>query len=375
LSRLLAARLGSPLAARLAAIQSARLAAFLAAALLVGACGGAASPSPSPSPMPSASSAPATPRPAPIEGTLTVYSGRSESLVGPLIERFEAATGVDVEVKYGDTAELASTILEEGTASPADVYVAQDAGALGAVASEGRLAMLPSHVLDRVDARFRSPDGEWVGISGRARVAAFDSRAVADPDLPDSILDFTDPSWKGRLGWAPTNGSFQAFVTALRIVEGDDTARAWLEGIKANEPKAYEGNDAIIAALAAGEIEVGFVNHYYALRQAAEQGPRFPVENHFFTGGDPGGLVNVAGAGVLTTSANPTAALALIEFLLSDDAQAYFADETYEYPLVAGVEADDRLEPLDEIESPDIDLSDLADLRGTLDLLSEVGIL
>jgi iron(III) transport system substrate-binding protein len=355
--------------------RAARLAAALAVAAFAAGCGGASSPSPSPSSVASSSAAPATAEPAPIEGTLTVYSGRSESLVGPLVERFEAATGVDVEVKYGDTAELAATILEEGDASPADVYFSQDAGALGALAAEGRLAALPSSVLDRVDARFRSPDGEWVGVSGRARVAAFDTRAVADPDLPESILAFTDPAWKGKLGWAPTNGSFQAFVTALRVADGDGAARAWLEGVRANEPKVYEGNDAIIAALAAGEIEVGFVNHYYALRQAAEQGPNFPVANHFFTGGDPGALVNVAGAGVLTTSANPTAALALVEFLVGDDAQEYFATETYEYPLVAGVEADDRLVPLDEIESPDIDLSDLADLQGTLDLLTEVGIL
>lgn len=359
----------------MARFRTVRPVAIIATAILVAGCAGGSSPSPSPSPVSMPSTEPATPAPAPIEGTLTAYSGRSESLVGPLVDQFAAATGVDVQVKYGDTAELAATILEEGTASPADVFFAQDAGALGAIAAEDRLAALPSTVLDRVDRRFRSHDGTWVGVSGRARVAAFDTRAVADPDLPDSILDFTDPAWKGRLGWAPTNGSFQAFVTALRVIDGDDAARAWLVGILANEPKVYEGNDAIISALAAGEIEVGFVNHYYALRQAAEQGPRFPVENHFFTGGDPGALVNVAGTGVLTTSANPTAALAFIEFMLADEAQSYFATQTFEYPLVAGIEADERLVPLAELESPDIDLSNLSDLQGTLELLSEVGIL
>jgi len=352
-------------------------AALSALAVIVAACGGSASPTPSPSPSPasSASVAPASPPAAPLDGSLTVYSGRTETLVGPVIERFEAASGVDVQVKYGDTAELAATILEEGSASPADVYIAQDAGALGAVASEGILAGLPSNVLDRVDARFRSPAGTWVGVSGRARVAAYDARAIADGALPASITGFTDPAWKGRLGWAPTNGSFQAFVTALRVLDGEDAARAWLEGIVANEPKVYEGNNPVVAAIAAGEIEVGFVNHYYALQQAAEQGPRFPVENHFFAGGDPGALVNVAGAGILTTSANPAAALAFLEFLLNDETQAYFAHETFEYPLVPAIEIDDRLVPLAELEPPDIDLSDLADLQGTLRLLSEVGIL
>ena len=352
-------------------------AALSALAVIVAACGGSASPTPSPSPSPasSASVAPASPPAAPLDGSLTVYSGRTETLVGPVIERFEAASGVDVQVKYGDTAELAATILEEGSASPADVYIAQDAGALGAVASEGILAGLPSNVLDRVDARFRSPAGTWVGVSGRARVAAYDARAIADGALPASITGFTDPAWKGRLGWAPTNGSFQAFVTALRVLDGEDAARAWLEGIVANEPKVYEGNNPVVAAIAAGEIEVGFVNHYYALQQAAEQGPRFPVENHFFAGGDPGALVNVAGAGILTTSANPATALAFLEFLLNDETQAYFAHETFEYPLVPAIEIDDRLVPLAELEPPDIDLSDLADLQGTLRLLSEVGIL
>jgi iron(III) transport system substrate-binding protein len=351
--------------------------AALALAVALAACGSAAGPSASPSPSAEATpvASPASPTATPLDGVLVVYSGRSESLVGPVIERFETATGVDVRVKYGDTAELAATILEEGDASPADVYFAQDAGALGAVAAEGRLAGLPSSVLDRVDARFRSPEGTWVGVSGRVRVAAYDTRAIGDGVLPASITAVPDPAWKGRLGWAPTNGSFQAFVTAFRVLEGDDAARAWLEGIVANEPKVYEGNNPVVAAIAAGEIEVGFVNHYYALQQAAEAGPAFPVANHFFAAGDPGALVNVAGAGVLTTSANPTAALAFLEFLLADETQAYFAGETFEYPLVSGVEIDERLVPLDELEPPDIDLSDLSDLEGTLRLLSEVGIL
>jgi iron(III) transport system substrate-binding protein len=365
---------GSPVARPAAALVSAVRAAVVIAVLA--GCAPTGSPSPTVTePGGSPSAAPSTSATAGDTGTLTIYSGRSETLVGSIIERFEAETGVDVAVKYGDTAELAATILEEADASPADVFFAQDAGALGAIAVAGRFAVLPTAVLDRVATRFRSPDGEWVGVSGRARVAAYDSRAIGDSALPASILAFTDPAWKGRLAWAPTNGSFQAFVTALRAVEGEDGARAWLEGILANEPKAYESNDAIIAALAAGEVEVGFVNHYYALRQAAEQGPRFPVDNHFFAGGDPGALVNVAGAGVLSTSANPTAALAFLEFLLADEAQAYFADETFEYPLVAGIEIDERLVPLDELEPPDIDLSSLSDLQGTLELLSEVGIL
>lgn len=316
--------------------------------------------------MPSASS---------LSGTLIIYSGRSESLVGPLVERFRSETALDVQVRYAGTSELAATILEEGDASPADVFFAQDGGALGALAAEGRLAELPGSTLDRVDGRFRSPDGVWVGVSGRARVVAYDTRVLSEDDLPASILDYTDPTWKGRIGWAPTNGSFQAFITAFRVLRGDDAARAWLEGIQANEPKVFESNNAVLAAIAAGEVQVGFINHYYLMGQLAEQGEDFPVRNQFLPNGDVGALVNVAGAGILATSRNPAAAQAFVDYLLAEASQQYFADETYEYPLVTGIAADPRLVPLADIAAPDVDLSALADLEGTLRLIQEAGVL
>jgi iron(III) transport system substrate-binding protein len=307
--------------------------------------------------------------------SITVYSGRAEELVGPLIERFETETKIDVEVRYADTAELASTILEEGANSPADVYFAQDAGALGAVAEAGLLEALPAEILNRVPAALRSPEGEWVGVSGRARVVVYDSRELTEADLPTSIHGFTDPAWSGRLGWAPTNGSFQAFVTALRVLEGEDAARAWLEGIVANQPRVYESNTNIVQAVADGEIDAGFVNHYYLLRFLAEQGESFPARNHFMPGSDPGSLVNVAGAGILASSNADASARRFVEFLLNDASQAYFAQETFEYPLVAGVAGPAGMPALAELQTPDIDLSSLADLEGTLQLLNETGVL
>jgi iron(III) transport system substrate-binding protein len=342
-------------------VPLARTAIALTIAATLAACGPGASGSTQPTPAASGS------------GALVVYSGRSESLVGPLIERFETETGIDVQVNYAGTSELAATILEEGDASPADVFFSQDGGALGAIAEEGRLAALPQATLDKVAPAFRSPGGLWVGVSGRARVAAYNTDELTPADLPASILDFTDPEWKGRLGWAPSNASLQSFVTALRVIEGEDAARAWLEGIQANEPKVYEGNSQALQGVAAGEIDVAFINHYYLLAALAEGD--LPVANHFFPGGDPGALINVAGAAILTTAKNPTAAQAFVDFLLADESQAYFAEETFEYPLVAGVPADDRLTPLDDIAAPDIDLSDLADLQGTIELMQGVGVL
>lgn len=310
----------------------------------------------------------------PVEG-LTIYSGRSESLIAPLLDQFQLETGIEVQVRYGDTAELASLLLEEGGASPADIFFAQDAGALAAVAQAGMLEPLDDAQLSAVPEGFRDDDGRWVGISGRARVAAYSTERVSAGSLPASILDFTDPAWNGRIGWVPTNGSFQAFVTALRVLETDDVARSWLEGIVANEPMEYDGNTAAVEAVAAGEIDVAFVNHYYLLGLIADQGDAYPVANHHFQSGDPGALVNLAGVGVLASSERHDEASRFVEHLLSVEGQTYFATETYEYPLIDGVAADARLTPLSELGPPALDLSDLADLQGTVQLLRDSGVL
>ncbi len=308
-------------------------------------------------------------------GSLVIYSGRNQELVGPIIERFEEESRIDVEVRYGDTAELAATILEEGENSPADMFFAQDAGALGAVADEEILRELPGEASEQVEERFRDPDGRWVGVSGRARVVAYNTESLSEGDLPASILGFTDPEWQGRIGWAPTNGSFQAFVTALRVIEGEEVAREWLEGIQANQPREYDNNLPILEGVASGEIEVGFVNHYYLFRKLEDEGEGFGARNYYPQNGDPGALVNVAGIGILNTTDNSEESEAFLDFLLSEEAQQYFADETYEYPLVEGVPINEELTPLSEIETPNIDLGDLDDLEGTLDLLRETGVL
>ncbi|HEX2505622.1 MAG TPA: iron ABC transporter substrate-binding protein [Gaiellaceae bacterium] len=308
-------------------------------------------------------------------GSLTVYSGREEELVEPLFELFEEETGIDVEVRYGDSAELAATIAEEGENSPADAFFAQDPGSLGAVADEGLLAELPEDLLERVDERFRDDENRWVGTSGRVRVLAYNTEALDEAELPESVFELTDPSWRGRVGIAPTNGSFQAFVTAMRLTEGDDRAREWLEGLRENEPKVYESNTPIVEAVAAGEIDVGLVNHYY-LYLVREEQPDAPVENHFFPGDDPGALVSAAGVGIVEGAENEEEARALVDFLLSEPGQRFYVDEAEEaeYPLIAGVEPKEGLPPLDELEGPDIDLAELGpELEETLELLNEVG--
>lgn len=305
---------------------------------------------------------------------LTVYSGRGESLVGPLMERFQRDTGVKVRVRYGKTSELAAAILEEGRNSPADLYWAQDAGALGYLSRNGRFLKIDDVLLDKVDPRFRSRNKDWLGITGRARTVDYNINLVKKEDLPESIWEFTEPKWgRGKIGWAPTNGSFQAFITAFRVLEGEDRTREWLEGIIANKPQVYPKNTPIVAALGRGEIQVGFVNNYYLHRFQAED-PGFPVAHHY-TRGDAGALINIAGLAMLDTAKDREPAELFIKYMLSEDTQRYFATETYEYPLVEGIDVVGPQKSLSEIETPDIDLNDLWDLEGTVKLLQDVGAL
>jgi iron(III) transport system substrate-binding protein len=306
-------------------------------------------------------------------GSLVIYSGRSENLVGTVIDLFEESTGIDVRVKYGGTAELAVTLLEEGANSPADVYFAQDPGGLAAV--ERVLAPLPDALLQVVPTRFRSPSDKWIGLSGRARVVVYNSDVLTVEQLPDDIFDFVDPQWFGRIGWAPTNGSFQAMVTAMRGTWGEDRAREWLEGIVANRPSLYAKNTPTVAAVGAGEVDVGFVNHYYLYRFLQEEGESFAARNYHSRAGGPGALMLVAGAGVLATSQNEANAHQFLEFMLSPVSQQYFAGQTFEYPVVEGITTNRLLTPIDEVNAPDIDMASLGDLEGTLDLLREVGAL
>ncbi len=312
-----------------------------------------------------------------VDPEITIYSGRTKDLVQPIMDQFTKATGIKVNVRYGGTTELATTILEEGNNSPADIFFSQDAGSLGAVAGEGRFKKLPDALLKRVEPRFRSPEGMWVGTSGRARVIAYSTTALKESDLPASILGFTDPKWKGKIGWAPTNASFQAFVTAMRVKMGNEATANWLKGIQANKPHVYPNNSAAVAAVGAGEVQVAFVNHYYLLNFLKEKGESFPVRNYYPKKGDIGSMINVAGVGVLKTSKHADAAEKFVDFLLTPEAQKRFIDggEDNEYPVIAGVPNNPKVKPLKEIESPDIDLSKISDLKGTLKLLRDVGVL
>lgn len=308
---------------------------------------------------------------------LVIYSGRGASLVDPLISQIEESTGVDIEVRYASTPEMAAQIAEEGEASPADVFFSQDAGALGALSDAGLLQTLDESVIEVVPEKYRGADGNWVATSLRARVLTYDSESLEESEVPDTIDALLAPEWKGRVGYAPTNASFQSFVTGLRVDRGDEAAEQWLRDFLANEPQTFENNLALLEAADTGAVELGLTNHYYWYNAAAEKGAEnMRARVRYMAKGDPGALVNVAGVGILASTDRPDEAARVVEAFLSESSQRFFIEETSEYPVVAGITAESRdLPPIESLGGPDIDLGDLDSLEETQAMLSRVGMI
>lgn len=332
-------------------------------------------PAPPPEPAPAPPPEPAPAPPAEPDDPLTIYSGRNEDLIGPLVEMFEEASGIDVDVRYGSSPDLALLIETEGDASPADVFISQSPGAMGYLATQDRLQPLPAGIRGAVDEDNRAGDGTWVGISGRQRVLVYNPNLVDPADLPDTVFDLTDPAYDGRVAVAPANSSFQDFLTAMRFQHGDDVTLAWLEGMAANNSPNYPKNSAIVDAVLRGEVDMGLVNHYYLLRFLAED-PDAPGINHNFAPDDIGSLLIVTAGAVLETSDQPSASQAFIEFMLSREAQEFYASETREYPLAAGVSPPPEVAPLNVGDGMGtIDFDTLGGgLARTQELIDESGI-
>ncbi len=345
---------------------------MLVFAVLLG-CSGAPTEAPATEATPAAAVAKeAAPEAAPA-GPLVIYSGRGESLVGALFERAEDELGIDLEVRYGDTPELVTLMLTEGAESPADVIFAQDSGHLGALANQDMLAVLPQEVVGLADERFRDPAGRWVGTSGRARVLVYNTGKLSEDTLPRSLKELADPRWKGKLGWAPSNGSFQSHVSALRHIWGEEETRAWLEGVAANEPTPFPKNSPQVEAAADGAIEIGWVNHYYLHRLKTDG---YAAANYSFAEeGDPGNVLMLSGMAVRQGSERADDAAKLIAWMLSKPAQEHFAAENFEYPTRPGVATHPDVPAVDSLHLATVEQAWLADLGPTRQLLGELGLL
>ena len=304
---------------------------------------------------------------------LTIYSGRDEALVGPVLERFAEETDTDVDVRYGDSGELALQLEIEGDDGPADVFLSQSPGPVDFLDAQGLLGKVPSAALELVGPEWRGSAGSWVGVTARQRVLVFNEELVSEDELPDSVMDLVNREYRERVALAPTNASFQDFVSAMRVAEGDEAAREWLRGMALNESPSYADNTSIVAAVGRGEIPMGLVNHYYNFRALAED-PDAPSRNYVFPEGDLGSLLIASTASVLASADDAERAGRLIEFLLDEEAQEFFSAETFEYPLAPGAEPAEELPPLDESAGLLVSLRDLGALEETARMIEDSGL-
>lgn len=310
------------------------------------------------------------------KGPITVYSGQHEQTMGKLVSDFERRTGITVKLRSSDEGSLANQVLREGSASPADVFVAENPPALTVLEKKGLFAPTAATTLAKTPARYNDPNGQWVGVSARSAVLAYNTGELKPAQLPATLLALAGPQWKGKVGFAPTETDFQPLISELDALHGDGTAATWLKALKANG-KVYDDNEALIAAVNRGEVAAGIMDHYYWYRLRDEVGAaKTKSALHYFGPGDAGALVDVSGAAVMKSSSHAAAAQRFLAYLVSRPAQRIIAtSESYEYPLASGVKTARDLKPFGELKPPRISVDDLGDGRGPLRQLQDAGLL
>lgn len=311
----------------------------------------------------------------PEDKALTVYSGRTENLMEPVLDAFSCETGIEVAVRWADSAQLALLLDEEGENTPADIFLSRSPGPVGFLEARDLLGKLDGDVLDLVNEENRSASGDWVGFSGRKRVAVYNIDAVTEGELPESVFELTDPAWRGRVALPATNGSFLDWFTVFRDQFGTDVATQWLNDMVANDAKYYPNNRSIVEAAGRGEVDIGLVNHYYNYQEAEALGEDHRALNHDFGDDDIGSLLVITAATITKASENTGEANELVQYLLSEPVQRYLAEETFEYPLAAGVAPAGSLPPLAALEIGSVDFDALGDgFEGSTQIVEASGI-
>ncbi len=307
---------------------------------------------------------------------VTVYSGRTENLIGPTLEAFACETGADVAVRWGSSTDLALLLSEEGDRTAADVFLSRSPGPVGFLESAGLLGVIDDDVLGLVGAQSRSRTGTWIGFSGRKRVLVHNIDSVPPAELPESVFDLADDRYRGRVAIPATNGSFIDWFTVFRDLHGNGVAAQWLDDMVANDARYYPNNRSIVEAAGRGEIDMGLVNHYYQYQEAAAAGDRHRAANHDLADDDIGSLLIITAATITAGSENRQAANELIAYLLAEPVQRYFSRRTLEYPLAAGVEPADILPPLNALEIGTVDFDALGGgFEQTIAIIEASGIL
>ncbi len=304
-----------------------------------------------------------------LVGELTLYLGRGEGgLYENVIEAIKKRNPeLILNIRRGGTAALANTLVAEAKAGVrrADLFWAVDTGAIGLMTDEGLAQPLPDDLSQQLKPGFQYAG--WSPVTGRIRTLPYNTERITAAQIPKNVMALADSDL--QIGWAPAYASFQSFITAMRILEGEDATAEWLKGVSGHA-KSYAGELGVVMGVERGEVDVGFANHYYTLRLKAGK-PDAKVDLAF-TQNDAGCLVNASGIVALSEGDLP---VNFIRYLLTREVQSYLSGEAYEIPLVNGVAEPEGLVPLSTLSPPKIDLRKLADIRPTLDLMRKVGVL
>jgi len=306
---------------------------------------------------------------------LIIYNAQHEELIDEVAEAFEEKTDLDVELRNAKDLELANQLVAEGDASPADVFLTENSPAMSLVQREGLLSPLDQATLDRIPAQYRPRDGSWTGFAARSTVLVYNTDQVQESDLPDSLLDLAEPEWKDRVSFSPTGADFQAIVSAVLSLEGEEATREWLAGLKANG-QVYDNNLVVLKSVNNGDTETGVIYHYYWYRDQEEAGDNSDTSAlHFFGDKDPGAFVSVSGAGVLKAGDNQANAQKFVDYLTSAEGQQVIADSyALEYTLNPEVDLGRDVKGLSDLDPPAVDVSDLNGPR-VVELMEEAGFL
>ncbi|WP_374974866.1 iron ABC transporter substrate-binding protein [Microbacterium trichothecenolyticum] len=306
---------------------------------------------------------------------LVVYNAQHEQLTEEWADAFTAETGIEVVLRNGDDSELANQLVQEGTASKADVFLTENSPAMSLVEDAGLFAPMDESTLALVPEQFRPASGLWTGIAARSTVLVYNPELISESELPASLLDLADPEWKGKWGAAPAKADFQAIVSAVLATQGEDGARDWLEGMAENAVE-YRNNIVTMKAVNAGEVPVGIIYHYYWFRDqdaAAEDSANTTL--HYFGNQDPGAFVSVSGGGVLENAPHADEAQQFLAFIAGEQGQKILGEGySFEYPVASDVAAKAELPPLAELDAPVIDPSTLNG-PAVIELMTEAGLL
>lgn len=337
------------------------------AALGLTACGGSTSPA--------ATTAPSASADAKVSGEITVYNAQHESLTKEWIDAFTAETGVKVTMRQGSDTELSNQIIQEGAASPADVFLTENSPAMAQVENAGLFADVDAATVEQVPEEYRPSTNKWTGIAARSTVLVYDKAKLTEDQLPKSMLDLAKPEWKGKWAASPSGADFQAIVAALVELKGEAAADEWLTGMKENF-KAYKGNSTAMKAVNAGEVDAALIYHYYYYGDQAKTGENSKnVTPYYFKNQDPGAFVSVSGGGVLKTAKNAAAAQAFLKFVTGKKGQEVLQKGTsFEYAIASDVPANEKLVPLADLQAPTVDPAKLNSTKVT-ELMTKAGLL